>query len=145
MARTTATAVKDVLRLGTEGGDYDDVNNPSLTPYIDSVSLFVTRVAACATAKGKTLNAAELEMIERWLAAHAYALSDQTYASSSAGGASASFHGQTGKGLESTRYGQHAMDIDYSGCVRAVSMKKTAGGFWLGKPPSDQIDYDQRD
>ncbi len=144
MARTTETAVKGVLRLGSEGGDYDDANNPSLTPYIESASLIVTRLATRAADKGVTLSTTEKEMIERWLAAHSYCMSDQTYASRSTSKASASFHGQTGMGLDATKYGQHAKMLDPSGCLTALASGKRAGGFWLGKTDSEKLDYEQR-
>jgi hypothetical protein len=145
VARTTSAAVKDVLRLGSLGGDYDDANEPSLTPYITAANLIVTRVNTCATARGRTLSAAELAEIETWLAAHFYVQSDQTYASKSTGGASASFHGQTGMYLESSRYGQTAVSLDYSGCLSALGNRRTAAGYWLGRRPSEQTDYSERD
>lgn len=144
MARTTAIAVMGVLRKGTEGGDYDDINNPSLDPYIGAASLIVDRVRTCAIAKDKALTTAELEMIERWLSAHAYAMSDQTFASKSTSKSSASFHGQTGMGLDATKYGQFAKGLDPSGCLVAIFERKSAGAFWGGKAEADQLTYDQR-
>lgn len=144
MARTTETAVKGVLRLGSEGGDYDDANNPDLSPYIDSASLIVDRLVTRASNKGFTLTTNEKEMIERWLAAHSYVMSDQTYASRSTSRASASFHGQTGMGLDASKYGQYAKALDPSGCLATLFYGKRAGGFWLGKTDSEKLDYEQR-
>ncbi len=147
MARTSAAAVKLVLGDASThadgAGDYDGTRD--LTPFIDAASAIVDRVVTCATAKGITLSASVLELIERWLAAHAYCLSDQTFASKSTAGASASFHGQTGMHLESTRYGQMAAALDYSGCLNSIGNRRSAGGFWLGLPPSGQTDYADRD
>lgn len=140
VARTTSSAVQGVLLR-----DYDTANSPSLTPFIDSASTIVDRVAACAAVKGKTLSTTELELIERWLAAHSYAMSDQTLSSKVTVDAEAIFHGRTGMYLEATKYGQMALSLDYSGCLNAIGQRKTAGGFWLGRPPSAQTDYDQRD
>lgn len=141
MARTDADLVKAVL---APGNDYDLANAPSLTRFITTANLVTSRVAACATAKDIALSTEELTEIETWLAAHYYAMSDQTYASKTTGGQSASFHGQTGKRLEATKYGQTALDLDYSGCLSAISLRAFASSKWLGKNPSDQIPYTQR-
>ena len=142
MARTTAAAVQAVL---APGKDYDTEDEPSLDPFIDTATAIVDRVEDCAVAKDRTLTDAELELIERWLAAHLYAMSDQTYASKSTAGASASFHGQTGMHLEATKYGQTALTVDYSGCLSAISKRQVARLVWLGKPPSEQLPYTDRD
>lgn len=139
MARTNAAAV-----LGVLGVNYDTVNNPSLAPFIDSAAIVLTRVATCATAKGKTLTAAELELIERWLAAHLYQQMDEGYASRATSSASGSFKGQTGMRLESTMYGQTAMTLDASGCLENLGKRQTAGAFWLGRSPSEQTAYVDR-
>lgn len=144
MARTTAEAVKALL---TPGGDYDLVNNPSLTPFIESATLIVNRISAAATAASKSLNADEKEMIERWLAAHFYVMSDQNYTSRSTAGASGSFQGQTGSYLEASKYGQMAISLDYSGMLYSLTSgpnRRTAKATWLGKPVSQQIDYEDR-
>lgn len=146
MARTDSDTVKGVLRLGSVGGDYDDVvGNPSLIPYIDAATLVVDRVASCAARRSRTLSTDELLKIETWLAAHFYAMSDQTYSSKSTSGASGSFHGQTGMNLDATKYGQTAKTLDYSGCLTAIDKRAFAGFTWLGKVPSEQVPYDQRD
>lgn len=144
MARTTSIAVINILRRGTEGGDYDDVNNPDLVPYIDTASALIDRVVTCAAAKGKSLTSVEAELLERWMAAFAYAMSDQTYASKSTSKASASFKGQSGMGLDANNYGQMAKGLDPSGCLAAIFAKKMAGGFWAGKTESEAIDYEDR-
>lgn len=140
MARTTDTLVKGVLLL-----DYDSRRLHSLTPFIEAANLIVSRVATCATRKEMTLSSDELEMIERWLAAHMYVQSDQTFASKSTSGASGSHHGQTGMGLENSKYGQTAKMLDPSGCLAALDKQQVAGAHWLGKPPSEQTPYVDRD
>jgi hypothetical protein len=145
MARTTSDLVKELLRLGTEGGDYDNRNNPSLSPYIDAANLIVTRVDACATTRGWTLSSAEKEMIERYLSAHNYAMSDQTYSSRKTGDASGVFHGMTGKRLDGTKYGQMALSLDPSGCLNSIVNSKRVDCLWLGRPPSEQTPIDQRE
>lgn len=142
--RTTPDAVIDVLRNGSEGGDYDDDNEPSLDGYIAAASVIVDRVYTCSVSKNLTLSTTELELVERWLTAHFYCMSDQTYASKNTTQASASFKGQTGMGLEITNYGQMAKRLDYSGCLEAIDKRKFASVGWLGKFPSQQIPYEER-
>ena len=140
MARTTAAAVKLVL---AGGKDYDTANVPDLTPYIDAASAMVDDVDECATARGYTLSSTRLELIERWLAAHAYAMSDQPYTSKNTNGAGATFQGQTGMSLDATKYGQMAKSLDNSGCLAGAGRK--ARLLWGGLPPSEQTDYTDRD
>lgn len=144
MARTTAAAVKDVLRLGSQGGDYDDANNPSLDPYIDSASLMIDRVAACGVKRGTPYTTAELEMLERYVAAHRYCMSDVTYSNKSTDRQSTTFTGQTAMGLDATRYGQDAMLLDAIGCLINLHKGRKASGGWIGKTVSEQIDYEDR-
>ena len=144
-SRTTSQKVQEVLM-----GDYGpkpDGADPSLAPFVRAANLLTTRVATEATARGLTLSAAELVEIETWLAAHFYAMSDQPYSEKTTEGASAKFQGKTGMHLQATKYGQTAMDLDWSGTLRAVGseQRRTAGGFWLGKIPSEQTPYWQRD
>ena len=143
VARTTASQVKDVLRPGSQGGDYDDVNLPSLTPYIDAASTIVDRVKTCAAARDRTLSDAELEIIERWLSAHTYCLSDQVYTNKSTGGASAGFQGSTSlPSIEGTKYGQMALNLDWSGCLTAIAKRQFARASWLGRKPPEKAGYD---
>lgn len=138
MARTTAALVRGVLQRDYRIG-------ADVAPYIRAANLVVTRVNTCATAKSITLSSDELTEVETWLAAHFYVCSEQTLASKSGGGAGGSFHGQTGMHLDSSRYGQTAQTIDYSGCLAAIGKRQFASMEWLGLAPSDQTDYDQRD
>lgn len=137
--RTNSASVQAIL-----GGNYDGVT--TLTPFIDAASSIVDDVASCASDAGTPLSSAKLELIERWLSAHCYAHMDQTFASKGTEGASASFHGQTGMYLASTRYGQFATTLDPTGCLQSVAggQVSRAGGFWLGKTPSEQIAYEDR-
>ena len=139
MPRTTSSEVQGVLLA-----DYNSNTSPDLTPFITIANLMVTRVATCAATKGKTLSTDELLMLETLLAAHAYQQSDQGYTSRSTGGASGSFQGQTGMYLEGSKYGQLALNLDYSGCLAAISKRQTAGGSWLGTTDTAAQTYDER-
>lgn len=138
--RTTTESVKAIL-----ADNYDHENNPSLTPFMRPANLIVSRVKTCATNKGIVLSTDELEAIECWLAAHFYCISDKTYQSRSTSGASGSFVGQTGMMLDFTEYGQQAQLIDYSNCLRNLNKQQRARFGWLGKPVSQQIEYEKRD
>lgn len=135
MPRTDADAVKGILLT-----DYDTKKAPSLVPFIETANVMTTRVAALAVAAEDPMSATELELLERWLAAHCYCMSDQPYSSRSTGGASGSFQGQTGKGLEATKYGQMALELDPGSYLTAT----VVGMTWMGKAESERLDYDER-
>ncbi len=141
--RTTSGAVAGILK---PGGDFDvEADSADLNPFIATANAIANRVATCAAAKSHALSASELELIERWLAAHCWVQSDQVWASKSTGGASASFQGQTMMRLENSKYGQMALLLDTSGCLEQITKRQVASGFWLGKAPSAQTDYVDRD
>jgi hypothetical protein len=129
MSRTTSELVAGVIEA--------DVNI-SLTPFIDSASMIVER--ACAVLD---YTDAELELIERWLAAHFYAARDPQLASESIKGASSTYQGQTAMYFESTVYGQRAMQLDVLGGLIAIQnqlkngKKKYVGIDWLGTENED--------
>lgn len=140
--RTSTEKVKEIL-----GKNYDtsDSGNRPLAQFMQAANLLTTRVAAAASAKGLPLSATELESIESWLTAHYYNCSDPAFKSRAVMGVSATYQGQTGIGLESSLYGQAALEIDYSGSLRNINKQQRAGMNWLGKAPSEQIDYTDRD
>lgn len=140
--RTTADAVKKVLAAG---GDYDAAREPELAPYIRAANLIVSRVNECATQYGETLTSSELRELEAWVAAHCYMCSDQGYTSRNTEGASGQFQGRTDMHLDGTKYGQLAQTLDVSGCLTALGKQQRAFGAWLGRPPSEQTDYVDRD
>jgi hypothetical protein len=142
VARTTADAVKLVLLA-----DYDSVNNPSLAPFIEWATALTSRVGACAASKGSPLSDVELELIERYLGSHAYAMSDRPYESRRTQSASGKFVGRTEMSLDATSYGQQAQSLDISGCLSAIASgkgRKVASLGWLGKTEKEQLDYEER-
>ena len=154
--RTTSALVQGVLM--DDFGTRRDGSTPDLTPYILSASLIVDRVVVCGARKvtAGTLatnitddgtTGCEAEVLERWLAGHCYVQSDQTLASKGVSGSSRSHHGQTGMRLENSKYGQMALLLDPTGCLENMnSVPRARAGFtWLGKPPSEQIAYSDRD
>lgn len=137
--RTTNDRVKGILDR-----DYDAKRGTDLSPYVLAASTIVDRVVLMAAAKNITLTPQELEVLEAWVAAHCYQASDPAYASKSTGGASGSYLGKMGKGFEATRYGLMALRLDYSYCLENIDKKQRASAIWLGKPPSSQVPYVDR-
>lgn len=140
----TSDEIKEILRNGTEGGDYDDINNPSLTPDIRWSSFIVARLAICSTNKGEPYSSELLDEIQRWLAAHAYAMSDRVYTQRSTLRASGTFGGTLDKYLEFTPYGQQAKLLDHLGCLEALGKTKAVSAIWMGRRPSAQTDVEDR-
>lgn len=140
--RTSINAVKAVFRSTVEGTDYDGTTD--LTPFIETASSIVDDVATCATLKGRPLTDTKLELIERWLSAWAYCMSDRPYSSRSTGGASGSFQGQTAMHFDANYYGQMAISLDSSGCLYSMGKGMEVGITHLGKVPSERIPYEHR-
>ena len=109
MARTTAAAVRGVLGIG-----YD--KKTPLDGFIATATAVVDHISARAVEKAVTLSATDLELIERWLAAHYYAITDpplkKTAITGAGGGANGEIVGITGKYFEITYSGQIAMMLD---------------------------------
>lgn len=135
--RTTSSAV--VLVLAKE---YDTVNSPDLTPYIELASAVVDDVADCVAARGLTISGTRLELLERWLAAHYYNRMDPSYQSRSTLSASGAFV-RDPKNPEPFK--QMALSLDTTGCLAAALNGSRASVTWLGKVPSEQTPYYQRD
>lgn len=134
--RTDPDAVKEILLR-----HYDTVNVPSLQAFIDTAASLVDYVDTQDT--NNILSEDTEELIERWLAAHAYAHGDQLRSQKQTGRASATFQGKTGMHLESTQYGQMAMLLDVTGTLAELNKntkdgKPSASLMWLGSDHSLQ-------
>lgn len=144
--RTSTTLVQAVL--GDNYGAKVDGTLPDLTIFISMAGPLIDRVVTMALSKLTpiTLTTTEQEILERLMAAHFYCLSDPVYTSRSTQGASGNFQtGTPDEGFGATEYGRQAMAFDYSGCLKQLSLKRRAAAAWLGKPPSQQIPYVDRD
>lgn len=135
--RTTIDMVKKVLRAGEVESDYD--NSTDLTPFIEAASSLVDSGVPFAADKGMPWSATLQEILERWAAAHYYSKSDPLTTQRSTAKASGTFAGKPGMGGE--RYKEALIAMDPSGVMHALLDRLTAGVNWLGKNPSDQIDY----
>ena len=133
MARTTAELVAGIVEVDAE-------NFPDLTPYITSANELVTEICG---AVGYT--DARLELIERWLAGHFYAVRDvgALVASETAGPVSETFKYNVGLALMGTRQGQQALVLDTSGLLAQLSAqiakgaKRTVAAAYLGTKPCE--------
>jgi hypothetical protein len=127
MARTSAPAVQAIL-----GRNYD--GSTDVGPFIDWAAGVVDQVILCAAGRGITHTSTALELMERWLAAHAYTLTDPLKTSKRTADASASY--------QTRDYLVMAKSLDSSGCVAGIlSGKGGAGATWLGRAPSEQTAY----
>lgn len=138
-ARTSVAAVKGVLLRG-----YNTRDNPSLVPFIEMATAVTDTLRTRAAAAGLSITTANLELIERNLAAHFYAMSDRGFGSQNTEGASASYDGQTAKTLYFTPHGQRAMMLDPSGLLQGIVSGRMASIGWLGKAVPEQLDYEDR-
>ena len=126
--RTSPTDVQDTLMDLYDG-------SADLTGFIAAGNSLTNKVATNDT--DSLLDSDDLELIERYLAAHFYGVSDQVPQSKGTGRANASFRGQTAMGLEFTQFGQMAMTLDVTGYLSKLNKqskegKLVAGGSWLG-------------
>ena len=139
MARTSSTVVQTLL-----AGNYGP-QGASLQPPIDTAANLVDKIAAADS--GGQLDDSSLELIERYLAAHFYGHLDQMLQSKSTGGAGGSFMGRTDLGFDGTLYGQTAKRLDVTGYLVNLDLaqRPKAAFTWLGRPPSRQTPYLDRD
>lgn len=133
MARTTPLLVQGILL-----NSYDSRRTPSLLPFIAVANELTTEVATKAAAKGVNHSSTRLELIERYLAAHQYTVSDRRFTEQR------TFDGSKAI-FESTSFLDAAKALDTSGSLALILSPKKATLLWLGKPPSEAILYSERD
>ena len=106
-----------------------------MTPFIEVASNLVDRVLDVSSGD---YSDATLELIERWLAAHFYAIRDMRVANEKAGSVGQAFQYKVDLNLANTMYGQQAMMLDTDGKLLALSQGKSrrVGVTWLGTPPT---------
>jgi hypothetical protein len=121
--RTTAQLVAGIIEVDS---------NIDLTPFIETASELVTEVCAIAS-----YSVTRLELIERWLSAHFYAIRDPRTTQEKAGSVGENFESKVDLNLALTRYGQQAMMLDTAGGLLALSSaaparSRTPSVVWLG-------------
>ncbi len=126
MPRTTVELVQGIIEVDDTIG---------LDPFILTANQLVTE---CCVAAGYADE--RLELIERWLAAHFYAIRDLRVAQEQAGPVNESFQYRVGLNLNVTVFGQQALALDTAGTL-AILSKRTEEGkgvpkvgvTWAGK------------
>ena len=130
MARTTATNIKKIIEVDTTivpaDADFD--------PFIDTANEIVTEMCTGDNGPATAYSVTRLELIERWLAAHFYAIRDPRAKSEKAGSVGVTYQGKVDLNLAVTTYGQQAMMIDTNGGLNRLNTGKspTATVLWLG-------------
>lgn len=130
MARTDSIAVGLIIEV-------DD--SISLTPFIEAANALVTQHCT-----NTDFTAAQLELIERWLAAWAYALRDKRATSDNARGVGQNYQHVEALGFDANEYGQVAMRLDWSGALASLNnankkgLRRSVGVSWVGKSLDEQ-------
>lgn len=130
--RTTDVAVQGIIETNV---------NISLTPFIEAANALVTEICADV----ETYDDTRLELIERWLAAHFYAIREPRRLSDRAAVVSKQIESSVDLGFDVTRYGQMAMRLDTNGGLSALNKQAKGGGkmtasvVWLGTS-SDEVE-----
>lgn len=118
--RTTATAVGLIIEVDA---------NISLDSFIETASSLVDDVAAASSPPTAT----RLELIERWLSAHFYAMRDPRPTGEKAGPVSANYQSKVDLGLKTSHYGQMAISLDPTGVLlNAFKGKRKGSIVWAG-------------
>lgn len=124
--RTTSAAVLEII----EESDPD----VSMTPFIETASALVDELLA------DTYSDTHLEIIERWLAAHFYAVRFPRATQETVRGISEKYESYVRLALDVTRYGQQVRLLDYLGILAGVTGNKgriTATAAYIGGCDSD--------
>ena len=129
--RTNAANVKAIIEVDAS----IIVLDADLDPFIITANELVTEICT-GTKNGPTpvYTAVRLELIERWLSSHFYAIRDPRAKSEKAGSVGVSYRGKTDLNLSLTHYGQQAMMLDTNGGLSRLDKGKgiTATVLWLG-------------
>jgi len=128
MARTTYAAVIKII-------ESDVTITTDMGPFIETANMLITKVC---TDYDETVDLIQLELIERWLSAHFYAIRDQRRDTEKAGPVSEKVQYKVDLHLDQTIYGQQAMLLDTSLALAALNnnMKNavaiTPSMTWVG-------------
>lgn len=105
MVRTTISKVRNVFDT--------DLTDNELSSWIDVATELVDDVENA----DPSIPDKRLEKIERLTTAHLASAQDPRIESASREGSNVSYQGETGKGFESTSYGQRALELDPTGTL----------------------------
>lgn len=132
--RVTQSEVRDLI---------DSDSDIDMGPFIQTANVLVDKVTARDS--GSLMSASDLLELERYLAAHFYEHRDPQVSREKTGEASATFQGEFGKGLESSKWGRTALMLDETGLLKSLDKGGRTRMLWLGRSPSEQTDYVDRD
>lgn len=126
MPRTTTELVGGIIEVD------DDID---VAPFIDTASQLVEELCVPAAYSDE-----RLELIERWLAAHFYAIRDNRRSSESIRGIQETFQFRVDLNLNATMYGQQVQLLDTALTLAVLQHKietgnpKRVGMFHLSEP-----------
>lgn len=126
--RSSAADVQELLKEHYTSGD-------DLTSRIVIANRLVTKICT-----SDSYDETDLELIERYLAAHLYGIDVRQHASERADVVQRQFSGQHGLGLDFTQWGQMAKRLAWDGELTALDSGttiRTIGIDWLGSTPDD--------
>ena len=132
-----AARVEEDEVLAIMPDDTDD--SVDISAFITPATLLVDRVAAAANAddSGVTMSDDELKEVERWLAAHFYAIREMLPSERKLGDAAEKFQGKTNMHLDATIYGQQAKALDATGELARLGSPKTTFTMETINPESE--------
>ena len=137
MARTTRAQVATIIELDSTLIPDDD----ALSPFVDVATELVTECCTGDAGPDTAYSDTRLELIERWLTAHFYAVRDPRVVSERAGSVSATYQSSIGLGFDTSHYGQTAMRLDTNGGLARLNNGAKKGGaisgVWLGTELED--------
>lgn len=138
MARTTRAYVAAIIDL--DPGIVP--NDAAMEPFITVANEIVTEVCTGDAGPDSPYTAERLELIERWLAAHFYAIRDPRTTSEKAGSVGEQYQSKVDLGFNVTHYGQMAMRLDTNGGLAKLDEdtkkgKPTISVFWPGTPADE--------
>jgi len=130
MARTNATNVKAIIEVDSSIVPADS----DLDPFINTANELVTELCTGTQGPSTAYSVTRLELIERWLAAHFYAIRDPRAKSERAGSVGVSYQEKVDLNFAVTTYGQQAMMLDTNGALARLNKGKGVGIqiLWLG-------------
>lgn len=100
-----------------------DLSDPTILVYITSADNVITELFDEDT----TVTDSQKKELERWLTAHLIACTQEPQISQvGVSGTSVKYQGVTGKGLESTFYGQQVLVLDTAGKLRNLGKRQAS-------------------
>ncbi len=129
--RTTSTKVQSIL-----GRNYDGCAD--LTPHIQTANSVVSKAVSKAAANGESIDTTTAALMEMWLSAYFYTVTDPIYTSKSTLSANGSW------AVDREMYKKAAMELDDTGWLQAIISKTVAGIMWGGKTAAEAIPFRER-